>query len=340
MKMSLLKESLGVVLNAGMTPFIVGAPGTGKSSASYQVAAARGKPVRTWSVFRPGIEDPTDGKGIPVPAGDHHVWLPGECVARLQRGEEEVRRTTILVDDAPQGVPMVTNAYAPLAQREPDGTRRIGPHIIPAETEVIFTGNRKEDKSATHEMGGFMRDRLVYLRLVFDWRDFNAEMTAKKWNTRVMTFLKHNAHLAQAYDPSVDKSPTCRGWDKVSQIENLNPSSQVMQHIVCGIVGEGAGIQYMETRGILDKMPDIVAIGNTGIGVVPKEASIQYCMALSISRCMDRKNVANFMQYLAGFPPEMVDVIQSELSASEERCALLATPAWANWLSKYKSRKS
>lgn len=334
MRMAVLKEALCFTLDAGLTPFVVGQPGLGKSSAVYQAAEKRGKPVKTWSVFRPGIEDPTDGKGIPVPAGDHHVWLPGECVARLQRGED-MGNVTVLVDDAPQGVAMTVNGFAPLAQREPDGTRRIGPHVIPANVDVVFTGNRKEDKSSTHELGAFMKDRLVYLQLDFHYQDLEDEMKRKEWDPKIIAFLNRNPNLGQAFDPSKDKSPTCRGWNKMSDLEKLNPPQAMVNVIAPGIIGTGAAAQYMETRKLMDKLPNLNTIARTGVGTIPDEASLQYCLVVSITRMMNDKNVSNFMKYLEGFPQEMMEVIKGDIARDTERCSLLASPAWTKWLASH-----
>ena len=80
-----LKDALPILLDAGLTPFIEGSPGIGKSDVVFQVAKERhgenGASSDAWfRDIKPAQRDPVDFTGLPVPDMAARVtdWLsPG-----------------------------------------------------------------------------------------------------------------------------------------------------------------------------------------------------------------------------------------------------------------------
>lgn len=332
MRMKMLVEAINLALDMGEVPYIMGEPGLGKSASAFQVARQRGKPIPSWGVIRPVFDDPTDGKGLPSPVGDRVMWLTPELVYEMKRSKP----ATILVDELPQGAPAVQAAYAPLFLPEPDGSRKIGQHVIPPGWDVIATGNRKSDRSACHEIPAYLRDRMVFLPLEYHHEDLLMYAQAQEWDTRTVAFLRFTPDLGQKFDPGQDKSPTCRGWDKVQKAETFERGVDTLGKIVTGIVGEGAAATYMGYRRVFDKLPNIDKILKTGQGGVPTEANIQYALVTVLGRKVDERNAKNVYAYMEALPAEFQHLLHKD--GITRLPDLVGIKAVQEWIGKHESQ--
>lgn len=322
-----------------VTLLISGPPGTAKSSAVFVIAKELDTEVG--AIIRPGIKEPTDFCGIPVPVGEFTCWLKPEIVRHLAAKKKP---GIILIDDYGQGVPATQNALAPLIQTDPDGTRHIGEHEIPAGWIVFVTTNRKKDKAAVHAMPTFVRDRMVEIEMTPHWEDFEDFIVKARWSPKVLAFHR-NTKGTKSYtfnpDNPEDQGATWRGWDRVQLIEKELDEHPVGHHVVTelvvGSVGQAAGRDYMAYRTYFDKLPDMQRIFRGLPTKHPEEGSLQYATVTLLGLGADKQNLQNVLAWAEGLPAEHQAVLVSDI---EKRWPEVAQhPAMQTWRSKHSSRK-
>ena len=155
MRFSHIKTSILEQFNAPhghkIVPFILGAPGGGKSACAREVIQALDIPPSRVIEFTASLRDPVDVLGTPNNTGDYTRWVPPEEFYRIRRGQGASALILEELSDAP--IPM-QNALCGVIY-----DRRAGQLELSDQLYIIATGNRTEDKSGANRITSKLANR-------------------------------------------------------------------------------------------------------------------------------------------------------------------------------------
>ncbi len=302
--------------------YLEGAPGIAKSSLVYQAAADLGIEVVE---FRLAGSDPTDLKGMPDLADGRTRWATPEDLPT-----DPDWNGIIFFDELVQGPPLTQSAITELVLEG-----RMGRYVLPEKAVVIAAGNRRSDRSAVNEMPRHLADRLTFLQVEADVDDFAGWGHVHGIRQEVLAFVRSRPDMLSKFDPSMNKSPSPRGWAFVSSILDVEGYDEfTRQMMIAGQVGDGAAIEFSGYMRLFGEVPTIEEImANPKTARVPEgqhAPAMLYAVATSLARHLSGKTAKVLMQYIERIPEEFgVLAVRDALVRDTDLRKVAEVKAWA-----------
>lgn len=279
-----------------VVPFILGAPGGGKSACAREVISALEIPQSNVVEFTASLRDPVDIMGTPNNEGDYTRWVPPQEFYQLRQG---VGRSALILEELSDATVPVQNALCGVIY-----DRRAGGLQLSDELFIIATGNRTEDKSGANRL----TSKLVGRARVFDFTENMDDWTLWALDNDVdpvlIQFLRFRPSLLAAFDPNQRVSPTPRNWERVSRIPSTMPDS-LMFETIAGDVGEGAAAEYLGFRKIYNSLPDVDSILLAPDHAdVPTDPATLYALTGALAKKATANNFDRVSSYLKRLAPE------------------------------------
>lgn len=224
-----------------MPPLMVwGAPGLGKSTVIRSVAEKLGI---GFIDVRLAQREPVDVRGLPVPDRER------KCVDWLVSGEWPREGKGILLFDE------LTAADRSLqvAAYELILDRRLGDlYQVPDGWYICAAGNRVNDAAVATTMSSALANRFMHVELDSDVGTWSNWAAAHGIHPAVTAFIRFRPEtLLRQENENLERGwPTPRAWERVSAMLNIIPKPEKNEHlvrkIVCGLVGNRAGLEFTE----------------------------------------------------------------------------------------------
>lgn len=253
---------------AGVTPLLMSDPGRGKSSLVHGLAMSRNVPFE--SVLG-SIREPADFGGLPVIRdGGVELWPP-----RWARTLAEAGAGYLLLDELTTCPPAVQNAMLAVALE-----RVVGDVPLPRGVVVIACANPPDKTAAGWALAPALANRLCHIRyrptdketlhgFTNGWASPPASRALTAAGTEriatlsgsVTAFLGKRPHLIHAFPETAAEAsgpwPSPRTWEmSIKVLAHLRDNHEdARDAAVYGLVGEGAGREYMQWVKDLD-LPD------------------------------------------------------------------------------------
>ena len=291
---------IGTCIKAGTTAMMWGKWGVGKTSVAYQVAEKMHPYFDSCIVINPSQDDVIDFKlpfvdTIKVDGEDH-------TISRFAVSERLPRkgRHLIFVDEINTATPaMQATLYSLILEG------RIGSYKLPAGCIRIAAGNREEDGCAALPMSNALKDRLgVHMNLV------PSEQAWVKWATtsgkivpEVLAFVRNNPTVLEGHCTNESGDPTggCtpRSLEALSKMIGAGTDDDILQNVANGIIGQGAGAEFVGFLDIYKNNVDIEEIiNNPSKASVPKKIDVLYAITSALGSKMAADNIENIVTYL------------------------------------------
>ncbi len=252
---------------AGVPTLLMSAPGMGKTSMVRALAASRDMPCKT---VLGSIREPADFSGLPIPRdGDVVLWPP-----TWARELHDAGKGVLLLDELTTCPPGVQAAMLGVALE-----RRVGDLVLPRDVIVIACANPPDQAADGWALAPSLANRFCHMKfgplpreytdgLTSGWAnppatraiDASFERIASSRGT-VAAFLDKNQHLMDAYPATAAEAsgpwPSRRTWtmtaDGLARLRG--DDTEARQALVYGLVGEGAGTEYLQWLQAAD-LPD------------------------------------------------------------------------------------
>jgi hypothetical protein len=306
-----------------IVPFILGAPGGGKSACGEDI-------LRTLEIdnvvpFNASLRDPVDVLGTPNNRGEYTQWVPPQEFYQLRRG---VGRCALLLEELSDASIPMQNALCGIIY-----DRRAGQLQLSEQLHIIATGNRTEDKSGANRITSKLANRTRRYDFVENLEDW-VEWALDNWIDPVLIqFLRFRPGLLSEFDPNRFCNPTPRSWERVNLIPDSLPAALFFDNCA-GEVGEGAAAEYTGFRRIYMSLPDIDGVLLDPAGAeVPEDPATLYALTGALARKSTKDNFDRVSRYLGRLPPEFnvmctKDAIKLQPSIKHSR-------AFIEWSSRY-----
>jgi len=314
---------------AGLSTFIWGAPGVGKSQIVKEVAKQLNRSLMD---FRSNLFDPVDVRGIPFHEsieGTHMTyWAPPSIFPYEHRDAPE---GIFFLDELTTAPQATQNAFLQLVL---DG--KVGDYTLPPGWVCIGAGNRLSDLAAVYDMTAPMKNRFSQYHLdvnLDDWCDWAAQNGI---TDLITSFIRFRPNLLFSFDSADSAFPTPRSWEMLNKKLQFNDNTETDRFFqgVASLIGSGPAGEFVTFKLNRDKMPDIDALlRQPHAAKVPKdEPAIMYAIAGAIAARSTPENFDKVCQYANRMEPEFQVVLMRD--ALSRNPNLAKTNAYQSWLAK------
>lgn len=250
-----VKKALRVLVKAKRPAFIWGQPGVGKSAVVAELCKEFGG--KLFDIRLSQINE-SDLRGMPF--FDHvsqmMQWAPP---VDLPSAEDASKHDYLFLflDEMNSAPPSVQAAAYQLVL-----DRKVGTYTLPENTIVIAAGNRDGDRGVTYRMAKPLSNRMVHFEMRVDTDSWKEWAVNNSVHPDVVGFISFSADSLNAFDP---KSPenayaTPRTWEYVSDIIKQDLDEATETNLICGTVGEGIGLKFIQHRKVAANLPDPMQI--------------------------------------------------------------------------------
>jgi len=231
-----------------IAPFMLwGAPGVGKSSIVRELCVEL---EIGFIDIRLAQMDPVDIRGLPVPREERVEWLLSSLWPR-----EPGSRGILLFDEL-----TAVDRSLQVAVYELILDRRLGTlYDVPPGWLMVAAGNRVTDGAVTTTMSSALANRFCHLEVTPDLEDWLAWAATAGIHPDVTGFLRFRPECFHDMEGDLERGwPSARTWDRVSEMLHRGElSERGMELMVCGLVGLGAGREFMGFMDWSSRIPDV-----------------------------------------------------------------------------------
>jgi hypothetical protein len=308
-----------------VVPFILGAPGGGKSACAREVIRELGIPQERVIEFTASLRDPVDVLGVPNTHGEFTRWVPPQEFYTLRKGVGPAALILEELSDAP--VPM-QNALCGVIY-----DRRAGQLELSDQLFIIATGNRTEDKSGANRITSKLANRTRRFEFNENLDDWVEWALSNDIDPVLIQFLRFRPGLLSDFSADRFANPTPRAWERVNLIPDSLDEPLFFDN-VAGEVGEGAAAEFTGFRRIYKGLPDVDSVLLDPKGAqVPDDPATLYALTGAIARKATKDNFSRVSEYLGRLP--------AEFNVMATRDSIKLCPdikygkAFQEWASKY-----
>jgi len=286
--------------------FLWGAPGIGKSSIVKQIAKSK---EIGFIDLRLALMDPTDLKGIPFYDKDLHsaLWAPPAFLPKDKEG-------ILFLDELNSAAPTVqASAYQLILDR------RVGEYELPDGWAIVAAGNREGDRGVTYRMPSPLANRFVHFEMDVNVEDWRLWAYGSGVDERVISYISYkNEHLF-TFDPKSDVKSfaTPRSWEYVNSVLRSSVSDDLLLDIISGAVGRDAATSFLAFCKVMNKLPDIKSILETGSGEYSDKVDVLYALSTGlVSAYLKDKSdekLENLLRYTLELKSEFAVIVVQDL---------------------------
>lgn len=273
MNITELKDSIRLCRESGVTPWVWGHRGIGKSTAIVQLTnemAIGFKDFRCSQIEASdlrGLPDRSDGRTVYFPPDDlprefskeeivHLLETKGKLKGKSEDEKKKIFDATnlklnsgiLFLDELNRAEDDVIQAVFQLVL-----DRCIGSYKLPEGWSVVVAGNYPEGYNVNNFSDPAFLDRFVHLEVdarnkdyVSDWTDY---MSSRHKNTKILQFIGANIdHLVGNVEGQLDFTiqPSPRSWDSIARVDKAASryEANIVFFVLKGLIGMSLAQQY------------------------------------------------------------------------------------------------
>ena len=307
-----------------VVPFILGAPGGGKSACARDVINALDIPEANVVEFTASLRDPVDVLGVPDNTGEYTRWVPPQEFYNLRQG---VGRSALILEELSDAPVPMQNALCGVIYDRRAGNLKLSDQLF-----IIATGNRTEDKSGANRITSKLANRtrrFDFQENIDDWTEWALDADI---DPVLIQFLRFRPGLLSDFDANRFANPTPRAWERVNLIPDSLDSGLFFDN-VAGEVGEGAAAEFTGFKRIYMSLPDVDSILlDPANADVPQDPATLYALTGALARKSTKDNFDRVSKYLSRMSPEFN--VMATKDAIKLQPTIKHSRAFVEWASK------
>lgn len=323
---------------------IWGPPGVGKSSVMRDIADDLGV---GFIDVRLAQREPIDIRGLPVPGKDGVKWQVSSEWPRDPKG-----RGIILFDEL-----TAADRTLQVAAYEFILDRRLGDlYRVPDGWYIAAAGNRTSDRAVATTLSSALANRFLHVNIEPDIETWMKWALKRDIHPDVTGFLRFKPDSLFSMEGNLERGwPSPRSWERVSTMmymfDRTRRNNRSVSIAVEGLVGSGAGVEFIEFRKQQHKLDDVLEMMKNPEKIrIPKRPDQKYALCSSMVYHLWRgKNARDSAALLNGFykislllssdfaAMAMMDAMQGTSSLSSDECSrrLMKSEMFKQWQERH-----
>ena len=299
-----LTKSITALVEQKVPTFLWGAPGIGKSSIVKQIAREKGV---DFIDLRLALMDPTDLKGIPFYDKESHtaLWAPPAFLPKEGEG-------ILFLDELNAAPPSVqASAYQLILDRQ------VGEYRLPDGWAIVAAGNREGDRGVTYRMPSPLANRFVHFEMDVNIEDWKLWAYKKDIDARIISYISFKSEHLFTFDAKSDTKSfaTPRSWEYVNSILQSKMDESLILNAISGAVGKDVAVGFLSFAKVMNRLPDITEILQSGEGEQSDEVDVLYALSTGLvsSVLKDETQLDNLLEYTLEMKGEFAVMIVQDL---------------------------
>ena len=328
-----LPALLTEVLKVGITPYIHGSPGLGKSDIVRQLAEQHNLEVID---VRLSQADPIDLNGLISFNKDKSKaqYTPLNTFPIEGDPLPEGKNGWICFLDEMASAPLSVQAAAFKLVLD----RQVGEFNLHKRVAIVCAGNKATDGAIVNRISTPMQSRLAHFELAvskdawIEWADRSGI------DHRIKSYISYKPDMLYRFDPKHNEYtfPCPRTWEFASKIIKGNEMTETSLILLTSVISEAAAREFYSYTRIFNSLPKLEDIVNNPDGAkVTNEPSVNYAVTGLLGHELTKDNAEPIMKYIARLPIEFqVLCVQSAVASKPE---LLQNDAVVEWKASHLS---
>ena len=324
LRASEIRSALEAMIEQKIPTFLWGAPGIGKSSVIRQIA----DDMKMGFVdLRLSLMDPTDLKGIPFYDKHEHsaIWASPSFLPREGEG-------ILFLDELNSAPPAVqASAYQLILDR------KVGEYELPQGWAIVAAGNRESDRGVVYKMPSPLANRFVHLEMDVDVDDYKSWAYKALIDERIIAYIGYKNENLFTFDATKNEKSfaTPRSWEFVDKLLKSNISEGLLLNTIGGAVGQNIAVDFLSFCKVVNRLPDIEAILQTGEGEYPSDVDVLYALSAGlVSKTLHNQiYLENLLNYTLSLQSEFAVMIVQELQRNGVR--MEHSEMFKKWVRKF-----
>jgi len=324
MKASELTQTISALVTQKVPTFLWGAPGIGKSSIVKQIANEK---EIGFIDLRLSLMDPTDLKGIPFYDKESHtaLWAPPAFLPSSGEG-------ILFLDELNSAAPSVqASAYQLILDR------KVGEYNLPDGWAIVAAGNREGDRGVTYRMPAPLANRFVHFEMEVDVEDWRLWAYKKALDTRIISYISYKSEHLFTFDAKSETKSfaTPRSWEYVDSIFKSEIPVNLLLNAISGAVGKEVAVGFLSFAKVMERLPDINAILQSGEGEYPQAIDVLYALSAGLVSGVlrDVSTLDNVLRYTLELKPEFAVMVVQDLQRNG--LSMEHAKAYKSWVQKF-----
>ena len=322
-----LFDYLDTLIAADIPVFIHGSPGIGKSYIVAGIAEKRGLELVD---VRLSQMDPVDLRGVPAIRDGRTAWM-----SPVFFPSDPDSKGILFLDELNSAPPSVQAAIYQLVLN-----RKMGEYELPRGWRIVCAGNRISDRGVVFRLPAPLANRMVHLSVEARFEDFKRFALREGLHPFVIGFLGFRPDLLTSEPLAEDESnpafATPRSYHMLSDVLKHAGDPGKIAPVVYGLIGYGAGIEFLSYVKVYEKLPDV---GGIYRGLYPEidrgEPALLYALVSAVVELYSGGEEAS--RHLFGFSetlPVEFGVMLIKDAIVKDR-SIADTAGFSGWVERY-----
>jgi hypothetical protein len=304
-------EELALILPAGLSAYLHGATGIGKSSVVRQYCEAHNLELRD---VRASQLDPVDVRGVPVPDRERKCtsWFPPDFLPKDGNG-------ILFLDELNRANQDTQSALYQFILE-----RRLGDYVLPDGWMIMAAGNRDTDGCMVQPMSRALKNRFIHLNMESNYENWHTWAHRNQINEKVIAYMKQSPesldeaeHCATKNDKgasmdmirNANSFATPRSWEFASRIldQAKLAGRQVIDlyGVLAGALGEPMATTFVAYCDIYLELQDLdEIIANPEVFIKVTDPNKLYAICTGLAARANKATFGNIRKLLDKVPPE------------------------------------
>ena len=334
-KASEAPEQLSIVLEAGLVPFLTGAPGIGKSDIIKAIADEHNLELID---IRLSQLDPVDLNGFPTLKGDRSVFLPSSLFPLEGDALPEGKDGFLLFFDEFNSAPLSVQA----ASYKIILDKYVGGHKLHEECYIVAAGNTLADKAIVNRLSTAMQSRLVHLELSTDHVSWLKWARNHKINPFILSFIEFQPDRVMNFDPNHSEHTfACpRTWTFLNELSKSDRFEfERNTAIIEGTIGEGVANEFLGFIGQIETLTPLSELIRKPLdAIVPTKVDTLFAVTAMFSNQEALDNLSEVMKYIERLPLEyQVIALRNIIAFGDNTSVMMDIPEISQWIKDHQN---
>lgn len=301
-----IRHWVGIILAAGLVPFVQSSPGMGKSSIMASIARENNLKMID---HRMSTSAPEDMSGLPRFTEDGFAefaqfkdLFPLEGMPLpIDKAGNEMEGWMLFLDEWNSAKKEVQAASYKLILDKMVGQKNLHERVV-----ICAAGNLATDRAIVNSLSTAMQSRVVHLEMIIDFDEWLYDVALpNKYDRRVIAFLNMYKSKLMDFDPKHNEKTFCcpRTWEFMNKLITVTGTVKESDAAMyAGTITSGVATSFIQFCKVFENLITVEQILADPAGcMIPGDLASKWAVISAIMEKIDEDNFSDLSEYVDRF---------------------------------------